>query len=329
MSAYGPLAMVADVLSGIYAWVTSLCCAVTCSTQSMQVNERNLRVVKLLAEGGFSFVYLVEDDEKKKYALKKVLAQLPEASELARWEVQVHQSFKHANLMPLIDHAVVSTASGAEEFRLLMPLYPDGTLLDLAVRLMEGGKRLEEGRALHLFAQVCEGVLALHSHSPPWAHRDIKPANILLSEGDVPVLMDFGSVASARRHISNRTEALLLQEDAAQNCSMPYRAPELFDTPSQGDIDERTDVFSLGATLYAMAFCRSPFECTFQDNVQRVVECSHLRVIAPAQFPSSHPYSAPFVGLIEAMLTVDASKRPFVPEVLRRVRSMQQAVIDF
>ena len=56
------------------------------------------------------------------------------------------------------------------------------------------------------------------------------------------------------------TRALLLQEDAAQNCSMPYRAPELFDTPSQGDIDERTDVFSLGATLYAMAFCRSPLE---------------------------------------------------------------------
>ena len=59
MSAYGPLAMVADVLSGIYAWVTSLCCAVTCSTQSMQVNERNLRVVKLLAEGGGSRVMVV------------------------------------------------------------------------------------------------------------------------------------------------------------------------------------------------------------------------------------------------------------------------------
>ena len=149
---YGPLSVVYDLFSSIYSFFTSLCCAVNCTTEGAKVNDRNCKVVKLLAEGGFSFVYLVEDDKKKKYALKKVLAQLPEASELARWEVQVHQSFKHANLMPLIDHAVVSTASGAEEFRLLMPLYPDGTLLDLAVRLMEGGKRLEEGRALHLFA---------------------------------------------------------------------------------------------------------------------------------------------------------------------------------
>jgi serine/threonine kinase 16 len=290
----------------------------------MTVNDRSLKTIKLLAEGGFSFVYLVEGPDKKRYALKKVLAQLPEASELARWEVQVHKSFKHPNLMPLIDFSVVQTSSGAEEFRLLMPLYPHGTLLDLALKLMDTGKRMEEARALRIFSQVLDGVRQLHSHTPPWAHRDIKPANILVSDGDVPVLMDFGSVATARRSISSRTEALLLQEDAAQNCSMPYRAPELFDVPSQGDIDERTDVFSLGATLYAMAFYYSPFECTFQDNVQRVVECSHLRVIGGAQFPGAHPYSDEFVGLIEWMLTVDRAKRPFVPAVIDKVNAMLQ-----
>merc|ERR1712224_454058 len=142
-----------------------------------------------------------------------------------------------------------------------------------------------------------------HEHDPPWAHRDIKPANVLLGDGDVPVLMDFGSVKEARVHITNRTEALLLQEDAAQNCSMPYRAPELFDVPSDANIDERTDVFSLGATLYAMAYYYSPFECTFQGNVQHVVECSHLRVIGGPQFPTDRHYSAGLVDLIQAMLT--------------------------
>mmetsp|Transcript_11616 Transcript_11616/g.36038 ORF Transcript_11616/g.36038 Transcript_11616/m.36038 type:complete len:328 (-) Transcript_11616:753-1736(-) len=319
---YGPLAIVSDILKGIYSWLTSLCCAVTCSTSTVTVNERSLKTVKLLAEGGFSFVYLVEGSDKKRYALKKVLAQLPEASDLARWEVQVHKSFRHPNLMPLIDHSVVTTPNGAEEFRLLMPLYPHGTLLDAALKLMDANVRMEELRALRIFEQVLDGVQQLHSHSPPWAHRDIKPANILLSDGDVPVLMDFGSVATARRQISSRTEALLLQEDAAQNCSMPYRAPELFDVPSQGNIDERTDVFSLGATLYAMAFYYSPFECTFQDNVQRVVECSHLRVIGGAHFPTDHPYSAEFVQLIEWMLTVDHTKRPFVPAVADKVSAM-------
>ena len=73
---------------------------------------------------------------------------------------------------------------------------------------------------------------------------------------------------------------------------MPYRAPELFDVPSDATIDERTDVFSLGATLYATAFYYSPFECTYQDNTQRVVECSHLRVIGGAQFPTTSEYAA-------------------------------------
>ena len=109
------------------------------------------------------------------------------------------------------------------------------------------------------------------------------------------------------------------QEDAAQNCSMPYRAPELFDVPSDATIDERTDVFSLGATLYAMAFYYSPFECTFQENTQRVVECSHLRVIGGPQFPSTRVYSDSFVEFIQAMLTVDPKKRPTVHQCLAKV----------
>ena len=73
--------------------------------------------------------------------------------------------------------------------------------------------------------------------------------------------------------------------------------------PVLGAADERTDVFSLGATLYAMAFYYSPFECTFQGNDQRVVECSHLRVIGGAQFPTEMEYSAEFKQLIEWQVT--------------------------
>lgn len=92
---------------------------------------------------------------------------------------------------------------------------------------MQRGERMPERDALNIFQAILHGVAAFHEHDPPWAHRDIKPANVLLGEGDIPVLMDFGSVKEARITITNRTQALLLQEDAAQNCSMPYRAPEL------------------------------------------------------------------------------------------------------
>ena len=46
-----------------------------------------------------------------------------------------------------------------------------------------------------------------------------------------------------------------------------------------------------------------------------MVESSHLRVIGGAQFPSAHPFSDELIQLIEVMLTVEAAKRPFVPQV--------------
>ena len=154
---YGPLQIIFDVFGSIYSWLASLCCAVTCTTSTIKVNERSLKVVKLLAEGGFSFVYLVEE-KGSKYALKKVLAQLEEQSALAKWEIEVHKAFKHKNLMPLLDSCAAPTANGAEEFRLLMPLYPNGTLLDRCVAKMEKGERLSERTILTIFEQILQGV---------------------------------------------------------------------------------------------------------------------------------------------------------------------------
>lgn len=316
---YSIVEMGRDVSSALYTWLLSLCCSTdSCSARAMTINGRSFRVVRQLAEGGFSFVFLVESAGEK-FALKKVLTQLPEQAEQARWEVKVHSAIDHPNCMPLIDHCVVPAPNGAEEFRLLMPLYPHGTLLDRCIQLMEAKERMAERTALTIFRDILHGVAAFHEHDPPWAHRDIKPANVLLSDGDVPVLMDFGSVQEARRTVTSRTEALLMQEDAAQNCSMPYRAPELFDVASDATIDERTDVFSLGATLYAMAYYYSPFECTFTGETQHVVECSHLRVIGGPQFPTTRFYSPAFIDLIQAMLAVDPKKRPTVHQCLAKV----------
>lgn len=49
-----------------------------------------------------------------------------------------------------------------------------------------------------------------------------------------------------------------MQEWAAEHCSAPYRAPELWDCPSNSDIDERTDIWSLGCTLYAIMYAVTP-----------------------------------------------------------------------
>lgn len=117
-----------------------------------------------------------------------------------------------------------------------------------------------EKECLRIILGVADACQALISHG--WAHRDIKPHNILLSDErpSRPILMDLGSVAVHTVTVTNRSEAMKLQDDCASKCTAPYRAPELMDVKTQCQVDERTDVWSLGCTLFAMAFGHGPFE---------------------------------------------------------------------
>eukprot|EP00249_Psilotum_nudum_P013388 c24303_g1_i2 orf=259-891(-) len=123
---------------------------------------------------------------------------------------------------------------------------------------------------LQIFRQICAGLKAMHTCDPPYAHNDLKPGNILLSnrrnQPPMAVIMDFGSATPARKHVRSRSEALGLQEWASQHCSAPFRAPELWDCPSIADIDERTDIWSLGCTLFTIMYGVSPFEYSLGES---------------------------------------------------------------
>lgn len=143
----------------------------------------------------------------------------------------------------------------------------------------------------------------------PWAHRDIKPANVMLSDEGAPILMDFGSALPARIPIKNRSIALACADDASEHCSMPFRAPELFDPPVGSILDEKVDVWSLGCTLYAMAYGHSPFEVEGSSVVLAVRNGQY-------RFPSrDRGYTEEFRELIRFMLEVKPESRPDIHQV--------------
>jgi serine/threonine kinase 16 len=155
--------------------------------------------------------------------------------------------------------------------------------------------------------KVAEALSSLESAGIPW-----------------PVLIDFGSAREARVWVSSRSEALALAEQAATESSMPYRSPELFDAPTGCVVDERSDIWSLGATVFALAFGYSPFESERTERgTLRLADCSHLRVLGAVQFPTARShFSAAFADLLLWMLRPDPAQRPSAAQVEDRARNL-------
>ncbi|KIM33499.1 hypothetical protein M408DRAFT_155596 [Serendipita vermifera MAFF 305830] len=154
----------------------------------------------------------------------------------------------------------------------------------------------------------------------PYAHRDIKPANVMLSDDGHPVLMDFGSTIVARVNIQTRSQALTQQDLAAEQSTMTFRAPELFDVKTGTTLDEKVDIWSLGCTLYALAYNRSPFEAAEQAGGSVAMAAMSGQYRHPAA--AAGAYSQGLRDLIDACMVVDPATRPDIHAVIKQADSV-------
>ena len=295
------------------------------------------------AEGGFCTVYLARDvnNPEEQYALKWMVAQEKSHLKDMMWEIDVHRRLcGNPHIMNLLDHLVRPSEKidnrSAKDVLLLYPLSRGGSLFDMiatSIR-MDGGSSSSSNRpppwpfpqqvALQYFLEACKGVK--HMHKNGLAHRDIKPHNILLFT-DVDgnkraVVMDLGSTSQLDVQLKDRRAAMELQDECQSKCSPPYRAPELHEPEPDSIIDGRVDVFSLGATLYAMAYGYNPFE-----HPKRGFEKLAL-LNGNAEFPESgmnqygERYSEAFNHLIKAMIKPNPGKRAKLSKVIKAAKSM-------
>ncbi|XP_021741087.1 actin-regulating kinase PRK1-like isoform X2 [Chenopodium quinoa] len=109
-----------------------------------------------------------------------------------------------------------------------------------------------------------------------------------------------------------------VEEWAAEHCSAPFRAPELWDCPSQCNIDERTDIWSLGCTLYAIMYGVSPFEYALGESGGSLqLAIVNVQIKWPAG--PKPPYPDTLHQFVTWMLQPQAAVRPRIDDIIIHV----------
>ncbi len=227
----------------------------SCGTQMRARTQfRNFKILQILGVGGMGTVFRAQDlnlhREVALKILKKEYSSNPEDVGRIEREARITASVNHPNVIK-----IYSFGSDHGQFFLAMELADKGSLDDL----MNLQGTISELQVLEIGIQVASGLEAARSSG--LIHRDVKPGNILFTDAHMTKIVDFGL-------------ALLMDEEAAQRGEIwgtPYYiAPEKLDNRPE---DFRSDMYSLGATMFHAIAGRPPYEA----NTASMVALKHLK----------------------------------------------------
>ena len=263
----------------------------------------NYRIERLLGSGGMAEVYLATHLLlNKMFALKvmrpSIYSDNPVLAKRFLREAQLAFKVEHPNIVTVSD-AGVDKENGL--LFLVMEYVEGENLADFA-----NGKRLPESLLIHVAEKVALALQAMHANSI--VHRDIKPSNIMLCKDGTIKLMDLG-IAKATEPVGEEKEVTLTMEQSVLG-TPAYASPE--QCRAAHSVDIRSDIYSLGASLYHMATGHPPFGGTTALEVLfKVIEKS------PVPLAKERPDLSPaFTSLVERMMEKDPAKRPQTPEEL-------------
>lgn len=195
-----------------------------------------------LGEGSGGVVYKAYHKNLRKYVVLKKIKQKRSSNELNRKEVDILKNLNHMYLPKVLDFLEIDG-----DLYTVMDFIPG----DSFATLMERGVRFSESQLIRWGMQLCSALNYLHMQKPPIVHCDVKPANIMLRPDGNICLIDFNI-------------SFCLYEDTIMGYSNGYSSPELFAYANSYEkrqmmkdqriiINERIDIYSLGATLYNLA----------------------------------------------------------------------------
>ncbi|KAF2085580.1 serine/threonine protein kinase-like protein [Saccharata proteae CBS 121410] len=161
-------AMASYFLDLVYSLTNCMSCFP--GSPQLKINSRSFKILRLLGEGGFSYVYLVQDSSGQNlFALKKIRCPFGQESvSQALKEVEAYSLFSpHPNIIHSIDFSVASDKSdpGAKTVYILLPYYRRGNLQDMINANLVNHTRFPERRLMILFLGVCRALKAMHQYT--------------------------------------------------------------------------------------------------------------------------------------------------------------------
>ncbi|KAL2357704.1 kinase-like domain-containing protein [Cryomyces antarcticus] len=172
-------------------WSLTSCLNCFPGSPSLKINSRSFKILRLLGEGGFSYVYLVEAaHDHQLYALKKIRCPFgAESVAHALKEVEAYALFSpHPNIIHAIDHAVASedrSDPASKTVYILLPYYRRGNLQDVINANLVNHQNFPERRLMVLFLGVCRALKCMHQYrvkSGPGGARSQKKARRVRQE---------------------------------------------------------------------------------------------------------------------------------------------------
>ena len=261
----------------------------------------NYRIMRLIAAGGFSFVYLAQDDNESPVVIKEYLPstlalrtngaatpRIPEADQQT-FVFGMKCFFEEGRALAHLSHPNVVRVLNffrANETVYLVMRYERGRTLQEHIQQRRG--LLEEEWMRSTFAQLLNGLREVHTQK--LLHLDIKPGNVYLRNDGTPLLIDFGA---ARQTLSN--EGIKL----APTFTPGFASPEQH--AGREHLGPWSDIYSVGATLYACFAAAAP------QSAGRRLEKDQL---VPARRVWGGKYSAALLDIIDWCLRLDHLERP-------------------
>ncbi|GLT54552.1 hypothetical protein SLA2020_277440 [Shorea laevis] len=282
--------------------------------RSIDVGNLKIHVRNVIAEGGFSCVYLARDavNVSKQYALKHIICNDEESLDLVVKEISVMKSLKgHTNVVTLHAHTVLDM--GRTKEALLVMEFCEKSLVN--VLESRGSGFFDEKQVLSIFRDVCNAVFAMHCQSPPIAHRDLKAENVLLGPDGLWKLCDYGSTSTNHKRFEKPEEMGIEEDNIRKHTTPAYRAPEMWDLFRRDLINEKVDIWALGCLLFRICYFKSAFD---GESKLQILNGNY-------RIPELPKYSSSVTDLIRDLLQASPDNRPDITQVWFRVNEQLPA----